>query len=281
MTRSFFISDLHGKVERYEKLFQAIKSDQPALVFFGGDLLPHSMHRQLVDDFTEDFLYLNLNLLRQEMGEAYPRIYLILGNDDPRIEERKFAELGETGVWHYLHNRKDSFAGYNFYGYANVPPTPFRFKDWERYDVSRYVDPGCIPPDEGFRSMEPDVDLEYATILDELKQLAGEAQLDRSVFLFHSPPYKTYLDRAALDGVMVDHCPMDVHVGSIAIMRFIEEKQPWLTMHGHIHESTRLTGQWRQQFGRTSSFNAAWDGPELSLLDFDLDDPSNALRRII
>jgi Icc-related predicted phosphoesterase len=281
MIRSFFISDLHGHVDRYEKLIREIREHQPQLVFFGGDLLPHGMHRNIVDDFMEDFLFLQFSRLMQEMGEAYPRIYLILGNDDPRAEEKKFIELGETGVWHYLHDRKDNFAGFTFYGYANVPPTPFRLKDWERYDVSRYVDPGCIPPEEGFRTVEPSADLAYATILDELNQLTGDEPLEESVFLFHSPPYKTFLDRAALDGLMVDHVPMDVHVGSIAIMRFIEERQPWLTMHGHVHESSRITGHWRQIFGQTNSFSAAWDGPELALVDFDLEDPSNAQRRII
>jgi hypothetical protein len=204
-----------------------------------------------------------------------------LGNDDPRTEEEKFLRLGETGVWNYLHDRKENSHGYTFYGYANVPPTPFRFKDWERYDVSRYVDPGCMHPMEGFHSMKPGTDLEFATIKDELEQLADEGPHNRSVFLFHSPPYKTYLDRAALDGRMIDHVPMDVHVGSIAIMRFIEEKQPWLTLHGHIHESSRITGHWRQEIGGTHAFSAAWDGPELALVDFDLDNPANAQRFII
>lgn len=281
MIRSFFISDLHGHIDRYKKLIREIREQQPQLVFFGGDLLPHGMRRQIADDFTEDFLFTEFSNLKQEMGEAYPRVYLILGNDDPKMEENKFIELGETGVWHYLHNRRDDFAGFSFYGYANVPPTPFRFKDWERYDVSRYVDPGCIPPEEGFRTVEPTTDLAYATILDELNQLCGDDPMDRSVFLFHSPPYKTFLDRAALDGLMVDHAPMDVHVGSIAVMRFIEERQPWITMHGHIHESSRITGHWSQVFGNTIAFSAAWDGPELALVEFDLENPSNALRRII
>jgi Icc-related predicted phosphoesterase len=279
--RCFFISDLHGHVDRYEKLILYIRLHKPKLVFFGGDLLPHGMHRNTVNDFTMDFLYFHFNNLMQEMREDYPRIYLILGNDDPRTQENKFIELGETGVWHYLHDRKDDFAGFTFYGYANVPPTPFRFKDWERYDVSRYVGPGSISPEEGFHSMEPTVDLAYATILDELKQLTGDDSMEKSVFLFHSPPYKTYLDRVGSHGMMGDHVPMDVNVGSKAIMRFIEERQPWLTMHGHIHESSRITGHWRQLFGQTNSFSAAWDGPELALVDFDLDDPSKARRHII
>jgi Icc-related predicted phosphoesterase len=281
MKKCFFISDLHGHADRYEKLLDEIRRQQPALVFFGGDLLPHGMRRNVIDDFTTDFLFHHFNNLRKEMGAQYPRVYLILGNDDPRVEEAKFEQLGKNGVWHYLHDRKDHWEGFTFYGYANVPPTPFRFKDWERYDVSRYVDPGCISPLEGFRTMEPGTDLEFATILDELKALVGEDPMEKAVFLFHSPPYKTWLDRAALDGKMVDHVPMDVHVGSIAIMRFIEERQPWVTMHGHIHESSRLTGHWRQQFGATSSFSAAWDGPELSLVEFDLENPADAIRRLI
>lgn len=281
MIRCFFISDLHGHVDRYEKLFERIYKETPEMVFLGGDLLPHGMHRNLADDFTEDYLYQSFQQLKDKMGKRYPRVCIILGNDDPRLEEAKFIALGEDGTWIYLHDRKFESHGYTFYGYSNVPPTPFRFKDWERYDVSRYVDPGCSHPYEGFHSMEPAVDLEWATIQDELKQLTGDGSMEKSVFLFHSPPYKTYLDRAALDGMMIDHVPMDVHVGSIAIMRFIEERQPWLTMHGHIHESSRLTGHWRQQFVKTHAFSAAWDGKELALVDFDLDNPINAVRHII
>ncbi len=281
MTRCFFVSDLHGHIDRYEKLIVEIRANPPDLVFFGGDLLPHGMRRHIHDDFTEDFLFPSFKELMLDLGDNYPGIFLILGNDDPRIEEEKFIRLGRDGVWHYLHNQKVDCCGYTFYGYANVPPTPFRFKDWERYDVSRYVDPGCIPPEEGFRTMEPGTDLAWATIKDELKELTGDDPMERSVILFHSPPYKTFLDRAALDGMTVDHVPMDVHVGSIAIMRFIEERQPWITMHGHIHESSRITGQWKQQFGGTNSFSAAWDGPGLALVEFDLEDPANASRRII
>lgn len=281
MTRCFFTSDLHGHIDRYEKLIAEIRSNPPDLVFFGGDLLPHGMRRQIHDDFTEDFLFTQFNSLKNDLGEKYPKILLILGNDDPRTEEEKFVRLGETGVWQYIHNRKFDFRGYTFYGYANVPPTPFRFKDWERYDVSRYVDPGCLPPEEGFLSMPPETDLAWATIQDELKILTENSPMEKAVFLFHSPPYKTYLDRAALDGMMFEHVPLDVHVGSIAILRFIEERQPWVSMHGHIHESSRLTGHWSQEFGRTHSFNAAWDGPGLALVEFDLEEPSNATRRII
>ncbi len=281
MIRCFFISDLHGHTDRYDKLFSEIRHLHPQIVLFGGDLLPHGLHRKFEDDFTEGFLYKNLVRLKSDLGDQFPRIYIILGNDDPRMEEEKFLRLADTGIWYYLHGLKDEYLGHTFYGYANVPPTPFRFKDWERYDVSRYVDPGCSAPSEGIHTVDPGVDLEWATIQNELNALAGEKISEKSVFLFHSPPYKTNLDRAALDGKMVDHVPMDVHVGSIAIMRFIEEKQPLVTLHGHIHESSSITGHWQQQIGRTNAFSAAWQGPELALVEFDLEDPSRATRRLI
>ena len=281
MISCFFVSDLHGKTERYEKLLERIEREKPSVVFFGGDLFPHGIYKHPEEDFLKGFLYPHFSRLQDAMGGDYPEMLIILGNDDPGDMEDAFVELEEQGVWKYIHFKKTTFGEYSIYGYSFIPPTPFRFKDWERFDVSRYVDPGCISPLEGIRTVDPGKDIEYTTILEELAELTDGDDLSKSVFLFHSPPYQTHLDRAALDGRMIDHVPLDVHVGSIAIMRMIEEKQPWLTLHGHIHESTRLTGHWRQQFGRTHAFNAAHDGPELSLVIFDLEDPGGARRILI
>jgi Icc-related predicted phosphoesterase len=80
---------------------------------------------------------------------------------------------------------------------------------------------------------------------------------------------------------MIDGVPLDPHVGSIAIRRFIEERQPRLTLHGHIHESARLTGAWADRIGATRLLSAAHDGPELSLVRFDPAAPAEATRALI
>ena len=80
---------------------------------------------------------------------------------------------------------------------------------------------------------------------------------------------------------MTDHVPLDLHVGSIAVRRFIEERQPMLTMHGHIHESTSITGEWKERMGNTLAMNAAHDKKELSLIRFDADDLVNVSRELI
>jgi len=279
MTDCFFVSDLHGKIGRYRKLFELIRIEKPNAVFFGGDLLPHQMlSSKHYDDFATDFFFPNLRRLRDALKEKYPQIFLILGNDDPAIEEQTFISANNEGLFWYANQRQVLFNGFTIFGYSFIPPTPFSLKDWEKYDVSRYVDPGCTHPTEGYRSVKPSKNPEFETIEKDLKILALEQDISKAVLLFHSPPYKTHLDRTALDGKMVDYVPMDVHVGSIAIKRFIDEFQPHLTLHGHIHESARMTGYWMQQFKKTVSFNASHDGAELSLIKFKLEEPQFARR---
>ena len=285
----FFVSDLHGHVDRYKKLFSSIEAERPAAVFIGGDILPHGLKPQGLPgsgddhvDFIHDFLAKEFGRLKEGLGDDYPRVFVILGNDDPRFQESSMLDVAAGGLWDYIHDRHVEWLDFTVYGYSFVPPTPFRLKDWERFDVSRYVDPGAIAPEEGMFSMPvADYDIKFGNIAEGLRELADERDLARSIFLFHSPPYKTNLDRAALDGKMVDHVPLDVHVGSIAIQRFIEDKQPLLTLHGHVHESTRITGQWQDRIGGTHMFNAAHQGPELSLVKFNPNRLEEAVRDLV
>jgi len=72
---------------------------------------------------------------------------------------------------------------------------------------------------------------------------AGFSQIDPArnfILVSHTPPVKTKTDRL-LNGR---------HVGSMAVRKFIEEKQPLLCVTGHIHESR---GQ--DHIGRTLVLN--------------------------
>jgi Icc-related predicted phosphoesterase len=95
----------------------------------------------------------------------------------------------------------------------------------------------------------------------------------RTVYVFHTPPYKTNLD-LTYDGE---------HVGSIAVRQFIEKFQPYLTLHGHIHETVKRSGNYREQIGDTFCLTAGNDnfGSELAVLTFDIFNPWNAVRKII
>lgn len=278
--RCFHVSDLHGREARYERLFALARDERPEAILIGGDFLPNVFGRG--EAFVESYLAPALRSLASDTGPARPRVVLICGNDDPRAALDPVESLERDGLVELLNERSVMLGGWRLFGYPYVPPTPFRLKDWERYDVGRHVEPGCISPEDGVRTVPVEAMTErYGTIQADLERLASGVDVTRSIWLFHAPPYRTKLDRAALDGQSVDHAPLDVHVGSIAIRRFIEERQPRVTLHGHIHESARLTGSWRDRIGETFLFGGAHDGPELALVRFDPDDPGATTREIV
>jgi Icc-related predicted phosphoesterase len=283
----FFVSDLHGREKYYQKLFSAVQQDIPKAVFLGGDLLPSGSlffegKNIFKNSFIDDFLVPELLKLREELKNYFPQFFIIMGNDDARMEEAVILRHDQENLWKYMHDRKIAFMDYQIYGYACVPPTPFALKDWERYDVSHFVNPGALAPEEGrLTSALSEKEIRDHTIQDDLENLSAGDSLDQAVFLFHAPPYQTRLDRAALDGRFVEHVPLDVHVGSIAIKRFIEMRQPMVTLHGHVHESARITGFWQEKIGNTFAFSAAHDGPELAIICFDPAQPEKAIRRLL
>lgn len=277
-----FVSDLHGKLERYHTLFHLIQQETPDAVFFGGDLLPLHVPQDLpMGLFIEDTIFSPIKEI-QKMTRKKTRFFIILGNDDPRIYEQLFINANTKGIISYIHEKTVPWKHHYVTGYSYVPPTPFLLKDWERYDISRFVDVGAVSPEKGRRTLpvSPD-EIRYATIMEDLETLSKNAPVEKTIFLFHSPPYDSVMDTIDSTGKMVDHAPLDTHIGSIAIQRFIAEKQPLVTLHGHVHESARLTGQWMQRFGRTFSFSAAHDGPELAVVRFDTDALHGATRDLI
>lgn len=279
MPQCYFVSDMHGNKLRYVKLWDVIRQEKPDAVFLGGDLLPGMW---IQPDFVQEVMIPEMQSIKIDIQNRYPSVFLIPGNDDGKWIEPQLVEGEALGLWKAIHNRHVKYQAFDIFGYAFVPPTPFLYKDWEKYDVSQFVEPGSISPEEGKHSADVDPsEIHFGTIQADLEQLTQGIDLSNAIFLFHAPPWQTDLDRAALDGKMVDHIPLDVHIGSIAIKRFLEARQPLLSLHGHIHESSRLTGNWREKIGRTWAFSAAHDGEELALVRFDPDNLEDASRELI
>jgi Icc-related predicted phosphoesterase len=280
--KGIFVSDIHGNIPRFQRLFQIIRNEAPDAVFFGGDLLPlHLVKHETMEEFVQATIFSEMKKIRSDCDKKI-RFFVIMGNDDPRMYERFFIKADNADLLTYIHQRTISYKKMYVTGYSFVPPTPFQLKDWERYDVSRYVDVGAVSPEQGKRTVEiPFDEIKYSTIAEDLEKLSTQSPSEKTIYLFHSPPYHSCLDRADLHGKKVDHAPMDLHVGSIAIQRFIKTHQPLLTLHGHVHESVRLTGLWTERIGRTFSFTAAHDGPELSVVRFDTNHLENAVRELV
>ena len=280
--KCIFVSDLHGNINRFRNLFEIIDHEKPKGVFIGGDILPNQFSiKGGIKNFLEKEFFNPIKKLRK-ICDKNIRFFVIMGNDDPRVFEKFFIDADKRKIIDYVHFKTIDFNDFFVTGYSFVPPTPFQLKDWERYDVSRFVDVGVLSPEEGQRTTKVSKDITcYSTISQDLEKLTKNSQPEKTIFLFHSPPYNSNLDKADLDRKMVDHAPVDIHVGSIAIRRFIEKKQPFLTLHGHVHETVRLTGEWKEKKGKTFCFSAAHDGTELAVIRFDTDNLENAYRELI
>jgi uncharacterized protein len=277
--RCVFVTDLHGHKDRYEAFFDIVESECPDAAFLGGDLLPN-VYRS--EKNARAFIKYMLQRMRDARRKANTGFYMILGNDDPRMFETLFKDASDKGILDYIHFRAVPFGDLWVAGYAYVPPSPFGLKDWEKYDVSRYVGPGCVDPSEGHHTARtPEDEAAQTYISEDLMRMGALCDPKKTIYLFHAPPANTDLDKADLEGVMVDHVPMDIHIGSEAIAKFIKKHEPLLTLHGHVHESARITGRWKTRTGHTNSYNAAHDGPELSLVRFDTEDLGRATRELV
>lgn len=66
----------------------------------------------------------------------------------------------------------------------------------------------------------------------DMKKLARLSDPQRTVYLFHCPPFGFFDSGIGIEG--------RVHIGSPAIAEFIRRSNPWLTIHGHSHEAVSV-----------------------------------------
>jgi Icc-related predicted phosphoesterase len=100
-------------------------------------------------------------------------------------------------------------------------------------------------------------ELDEDALYERLKKLADRLeQPQRAVFNLHVPPYDSRLDQGPdlkqdLTPRYSGGQPVMKPVGSTAVRQLIEEVQPLLALHGHIHESKGET-----RIGRTLALNS-------------------------
>ncbi|MBI3855185.1 MAG: metallophosphoesterase [Planctomycetes bacterium] len=251
MSSFVYASDLHGNREAYDRLFAA-ESDA---VVLGGDLLPYPLklggdpvaaQRRFVEEYLADKL-------------ASRPCWWIPGNDD---WEAVLAPLAAKGI--AIHGRSVPFLdGYSIAGYGCVPVTPFGMKDFDRYDVEGWepaeAPKRCLTSSAAGVTSVPFSSLrERGTIAEDLERLGALSNPARTVYVVHSPPYATTLDR--LHGGITP-------IGSRALRRFIERRQPPLTLHGHVHESPGV-----ERLGRTICVNPGDSASRLQAVRVNLKD---------
>jgi len=272
----FFTSDLHGSGELYEQVVAAAAERKPRAVVVGGDLAPHAtggpgLERQRV--FLEGFFV----EFARRLGEAAPGVELVLlmGNDD-WAANHDVLDRHDGELWRSLHGRLVHVDGVPVAGLSWVPITPFAIKDWERWEDGGAESParlqGWRSGPDGVREFRFEPEHRSPTIAEALAGLAALSPPGGTVYVLHSPPRDTACDVIATRQ----------HVGSRAIRAFVETHQPRLVLSGHIHESPRVSGAWRDRVGRTPVVNPGqFGGPRLAGVWFDPERPAETLRHTV
>ncbi len=286
-----YTSDLHGNEVQYRKFisFAIEKSVDSAII--GGDIAPKNFKWQDIIKGQRSFLERRLPGIIRPLQENLPqaKLYLMMGNDDAVIN--LIAMEKEDGkLYNIIHNNRlrlnDDF---EIVGYSYVPVTPFGIKDWEKYDLSKV--PPLLAAEYVYRKMTnyrlegmkstsgrwkpfnftPKIEREDSI----QKDLQGElfqSNPKKTVYAIHTPPDRTYLDQTE-----------GGHVGSMALKMFIEKAQPYLTLHGHIHETVEVSGQFKEKIGDTLCLASGNHnvGEDLAVLLFDLYQPGKVRRWVI
>ena len=251
-----YSSDLHGEPILYRDLLSLAVSSSSEIMVIGGDLLPSLPSTKRYEDMVPNqktFIDQFLSPFFQRILEttSIQQIFLVAGNWDLgysflfKETPEKIFDLNQRS--YRLKN------GYELLGYPFVPPTPFRPKDFEKmddretpwppqknpsYTLSSDPSDPWLPPASP-RGERPEASRlipvdpyrylrERETIEEDLDRLPRPLQSKRAIYIMHSPPFGTRLDR--VEGRK--------SAGSRSIKAFIETNQPLLTLHGHIHEST-------------------------------------------
>lgn len=276
MSNWFFTSDLHGQSDFYEQALEQAATGGPRALVIGGDLCPHAvgdagLERQRL--FLEGTLVEFARRLRERVPGC--DLLLLMGNDD-WWANHAVLERYDGDLWRLLHDRVLDVDGVAVAGLSWVPITPFAMKDWERWEDGEPESParleGWCSRDGTLRPFAFDPGQRSPTILGALESLGARMVPDGTVCVLHSPPRGTRCDLMS-DGR---------HVGSRAIRRWVEAHQPPLVLSGHIHESPRISGAWRDTVGRSIVVNPGQFGsPRLCGVWFDPRRPAETLRHTV
>lgn len=189
-------------------------------------------------------------LAEERIGHSGVQFYMMPGNDDDGGIDERIACSG------YVINPAGQTLQLNEYHellsfeYAN--PTPWQTpREWSEEEYYRRIKEGA----------------------------AGVRDMARALLMTHVPPYDSGLDTAPdLDKHLRPRVTMGdllrVPVGSTGVRRALQELQPMVSVHGHVHEAP---GQ--SAIGRTICFNAGSEASQGILRGFVFDLGKDTLDR--
>lgn len=161
-----------------------------------------------------------VDLADEKLKDSKALIFMAPGNDDPYEMDEI---LDKSNVMKPCAMRNVDVLGHEMITIAHTSPTPWDTpREWKEDEMARNID----------------------ALASKIKNM------EEAIFNFHDPPYGTMLDYAPKLRDMRPSAGEVEHVGSKAVADKIKQYQPFLGLHGHIHESRAA-----QKIGRTFVVN--------------------------
>ena len=285
-TRIFFTTDTHGSNVVFRKFINAGKFYEAQVIILGGDITGKKVIpfvRQADGTFKVNHLDREHIIKDGEEAEAFKTSITDMGyypymtdpdevqqlGGDQAAQDAIFKRLMKERISGCLDLAEERLEGTDIKCYVQ-PGNDDEYEIDELFEGrSRVVNPEgkVIQIDEhytmistGHANITPwncPRDVPEERLQEIIDAMAGQVtDFDHCIFNFHCPPYDTILDQAPeLDAEMRPQLEMGgkphmVPVGSPAIRRAIDQYQPRLGLHGHIHES-----RGSQKLGRTLCLN--------------------------
>jgi Icc-related predicted phosphoesterase len=281
--RLFFATDIHGSETCWRKFLNAGKHYSADVIVLGGDMTGKALVPVIHDggDRWHATLLENRNeLVGEEQVAAFEDAVIRRGYYPFRTTPEELRELEhDEPRWHALFQDKmletvekwmeladERLAGTGIRAFC-CPGNDDQFEVDEIIEAAKHVEcgEGRVVEIDGFQMAstgwanrtpwdtyreEDESDLKTR-----LERVVAEISSppERTIFSFHCPPHASGLDDApelTADLRLKDAGRATKPVGSTAVRAVIEEHQPALSLHGHIHEARGNT-----RIGRTLCVN--------------------------
>jgi hypothetical protein len=281
--RIFFATDIHGSETCFRKFLNSAKFYEADMIVLGGDMTGKALVPIVSNDDGSAYCYLQDQ--RHDFGadeiERYERMVRDRGLYPFRTTEAELAELQAAPKrlqaldrqsildvveqWVALADERldqTKIRAFVCPGNDDMPEIDEILHGSKRLEVG---EGRAIDLDHGFQLLstgwanrtpwntdrEEDED-DMARRIGAMVEQAT-APPEKLIFNFHCPPHGTALDEApelTEDLGVVGGGRVLAHVGSTAVREAIENTQPALSLHGHIHEARGTA-----RLGRTLSIN--------------------------
>ena len=244
-----YACDIHGDKNKYNKLLEIAKKQNLHYMVWGGDLLPKKYGpRKIIQAEFLDSGFFNEYFTKLQKNNI--TCVLIPGNDDLERFDKRLNEICESySNIINVDKTKATVEDITFIGLSNVLDNPFRSKNrvlmedglkmekqlsneiWIKQDTE------VITEDEWRIYREKYVE-KMKDVLNKLPKLKNN---EKTIYILHDPPY----------GIGLDDCSVGVKAGSKDIVKFLTKSGAYMSLHGHIHESPKMSGIWKANLGQT------------------------------